>query len=252
MTEEFDEDVVFENSPLFQYLHDLGHTDFETCPIASQEEEYIDPEGDLTNPDNNPPKTLGGRFWRLAETLWTWSPIHQAAATRKLGQQLDSVFGQYSVRCILDQDVLLQEDVELIELLDPSLLTLSSSPSWIARSSKCSTQTKLHSQALFMGHSRADWPGSSAAGSLYHSWGPVVPGYSPMLLGSAGLGGAERGHALETWFHAESHPHPGHTSPDARPQWKDSDWAISQSSAPGAGDRGHLQRFHPGECGQLL
>lgn len=41
----------------------------------------------------------------------------------------DSVFGQYSVRCILDQDVLLQEDVELIELLDPSLLTLSSSPS---------------------------------------------------------------------------------------------------------------------------
>ncbi|XP_056878243.1 vezatin isoform X3 [Takifugu flavidus] len=129
MTEEFDEDVVFENSPLFQYLHDLGHTDFETCPIASQEEEYIDPEGDLTNPDNNPPKTLGGRFWRLAETLWTWSPIHQAAATRKLGQQLDSVFGQYSVRCILDQDVLLQEDVELIELLDPSLLTLSSSPS---------------------------------------------------------------------------------------------------------------------------
>lgn len=41
----------------------------------------------------------------------------------------DCVFGQYSARCILDQDVLLQEDVELIELLDPSLLTLSSSPS---------------------------------------------------------------------------------------------------------------------------
>lgn len=39
------------------------------------------------------------------------------------------MFGQYSVRCILDQDVLLQEDVELIELLDPSLLTLGSSPS---------------------------------------------------------------------------------------------------------------------------
>uniref|UniRef100_A0A3Q3BUP4 Uncharacterized protein n=1 Tax=Haplochromis burtoni TaxID=8153 RepID=A0A3Q3BUP4_HAPBU len=40
MTEEFDEDVVFENSPLFQYLQDLGHTDFEACPTASQEEEY--------------------------------------------------------------------------------------------------------------------------------------------------------------------------------------------------------------------
>ena len=30
------------------------------------------------------------------------------------------------MRCILDQDVLLQEDVELIELLDPGLLTLGS------------------------------------------------------------------------------------------------------------------------------
>ena len=41
----------------------------------------------------------------------------------------DGVFGQYSVRCVLEQDVLLQEDVELIELLDPSLLTLASSSS---------------------------------------------------------------------------------------------------------------------------
>uniref|UniRef100_A0A3B3TIN0 Vezatin n=1 Tax=Poecilia latipinna TaxID=48699 RepID=A0A3B3TIN0_9TELE len=83
MTEEFDEDVVFE----------------------------------------------GGCLWRLVEALRRWSPLHQAAESRKLEQQLDGVFGQYSVRCILDQDVLLQEDVELIELLDPSLLTLGSSPS---------------------------------------------------------------------------------------------------------------------------
>nr|XP_046234672.1 vezatin isoform X2 [Scatophagus argus] len=130
MTEEFDEDVVFENSPLFQYLHDLGHTDFEVCPAASQEEEeYGGQEGDLTSPDEEPQKTSGGRLWRLAEALWRWSPIHQTAASRQLGQQLDCVFGQYSVRCILDQDVLLQEDVELIELLDPSLLTLGSAPS---------------------------------------------------------------------------------------------------------------------------
>lgn len=39
------------------------------------------------------------------------------------------MFGQYTVQSILDQDVLLQEDVELIELLDPSLLTLGASPS---------------------------------------------------------------------------------------------------------------------------
>ncbi|XP_029317403.1 LOW QUALITY PROTEIN: vezatin [Cottoperca gobio] len=136
MTEEFDEDVVFENSPLFQYLHDLGHTDFEACPTASQEDEYGGQEGDLTSPDEDPRKT-GGRLWRLAETLWRWSPIHQAAASHKMGQQLDCVFGQYSVKCILDQDVLLQEDVELIELLDPSLLTLSSSAS--GSSSRAST-----------------------------------------------------------------------------------------------------------------
>uniref|UniRef100_A0AAQ5YF49 Vezatin n=1 Tax=Amphiprion ocellaris TaxID=80972 RepID=A0AAQ5YF49_AMPOC len=112
-----------QNSPLFQYLHDLGHTDFEACPTASQEEEYGAQEGDATS---------SGHLWRLAEALWRWSPIHQAAASHKLEQQLDCVFGQYSVRCILDQDVLLQEDVELIELLDPSLLTLGSSPSGLS------------------------------------------------------------------------------------------------------------------------
>uniref|UniRef100_A0A3Q3MR02 Vezatin n=1 Tax=Mastacembelus armatus TaxID=205130 RepID=A0A3Q3MR02_9TELE len=99
------------NSPLFQYLHDLGHTDFEACPTASQEEDYGGPEGDLACPDENPEKTLVGSL--IIDTMITH----------------DCVFGQYSVRCILDQDVLLQEDVELIELLDPSLLTLGSSPS---------------------------------------------------------------------------------------------------------------------------
>ncbi|KAM3587982.1 uncharacterized protein V6R79_018214 [Siganus canaliculatus] len=126
MTEEFDEEVVFENSPLFQYLHDLGHTDFEACPTASQEEECGAHEEELAAAERSAKKTPGGRLWRLAEALWRWSPFHQAAASQKLGQQLDCAFGQYSVRCILDQDVLLQEDVELIELLDPSLLTLGS------------------------------------------------------------------------------------------------------------------------------
>ncbi|XP_062415442.1 vezatin isoform X2 [Pungitius pungitius] len=113
------------NSPLFQYLHDLGHTDFEACPTASQEDEY----GGLTSPNGDPGETSGGRLWRLAEAFWRWSPVRQAAASRQMGQQLDAVFGQYSVKCLLDQDVLLQEDVELIELLDPSLLTLGSSAS---------------------------------------------------------------------------------------------------------------------------
>ncbi|XP_055368115.1 vezatin isoform X2 [Betta splendens] len=120
--------LLHTNSPLFQYLHDLGHTDFEACPTASQEEDYGEQEGELACPDGAPRKT-GGRLWKLAEALWRWSPVYHAAASQRLEQQLDCVFGQYSVRCILDQDVLLQEDVELIELLDPSLLTLGSSPS---------------------------------------------------------------------------------------------------------------------------
>ncbi|XP_064877651.1 vezatin-like isoform X4 [Oncorhynchus nerka] len=129
MTEEFDEDVVFENSPLFHYLQDLGHTDFEACPTVSQEDECGGGEGGTTSLQDSLSKPTGGRLWRLADALWRRSPFHQAASAHRLEQQLDCLFGQYAVQCILDQDVLLQEDVELIELLDPSLLTLGASPS---------------------------------------------------------------------------------------------------------------------------
>ncbi|XP_051248062.1 vezatin isoform X2 [Dicentrarchus labrax] len=192
MTEEFDEDVVFENSPLFQYLHDLGHTDFEACPTASQEEEYGGQEGDLTSSDEDPRKTSGGRLWRLAEALWRWSPIHQAAASRKLGQQLDCVFGQYSVKCILDQDVLLQEDVELIELLDPSLLTLDSSPS-----GSCSRASALPRPSLIARPSLWDMAGlvgltavllglCSASDGL---WSLAAAPWGLVMLGWVGLRG---------------------------------------------------------------
>uniref|UniRef100_A0A3P8VJ08 Uncharacterized protein n=1 Tax=Cynoglossus semilaevis TaxID=244447 RepID=A0A3P8VJ08_CYNSE len=29
------EGLIHQNSPLYQYLHDLGHTDFEACPTAT-------------------------------------------------------------------------------------------------------------------------------------------------------------------------------------------------------------------------
>ncbi|KAF3859349.1 hypothetical protein F7725_021748 [Dissostichus mawsoni] len=169
------------NSPLFQYLHDLGHTDFEACPTASQEDEY---GGDLTPSDEDPHKTSelsvrvmlplwcavvlrskGGRGFRWDRKAFGSSLCDQLPAAqiksepkqntfskavaygdwlKRCGDgvrisrlHLDGVFGQYSVKCILDQDVLLQEDVELIELLDPSLLTLSSSAS--GSSSRAST-----------------------------------------------------------------------------------------------------------------
>lgn len=129
MTEEFDDDVVFENSPLFQYLQDLGHTDFETCPLASGEKDFGGVEEDILSLRDRKQTNKKRKLWKVVETLWQRTPFHQAAATQKLQQQLDTVFGEHSVRCILDQDVLLQEDVELIELLDPSLLTLHSSQS---------------------------------------------------------------------------------------------------------------------------
>ncbi|KAM9845509.1 vezatin [Aulostomus maculatus] len=193
MTEEFDEDVVFENSPLFQYLHDLGHTDFEACPTALQEEEYGEPEGDLGSLDKDPQKTPGGLLWRLAEALWRWSPGHHAASGHKMEQQLDCVFGQYSVRCILDQDVLLQEDVELIELLDPSLLTLGSSPS--GSPSRAST---LPRPTLFATPSLWDMAGlvglaavllglCSVSGGL---WSLAAAPWGLALLGWVGLRGA--------------------------------------------------------------
>ncbi|XP_041636571.1 vezatin isoform X2 [Cheilinus undulatus] len=192
MTEEFDEDVVFENSPLFQYLHDLGHTDFEACPTASQDEDYGGQEGDAASLDEASQKTKGGRLWRLAEALWRWSPIHQAAASNKLGQQLDCVFGQYSVRCILDQDVLLQEDVELIELLDPSLLTLGSSPS--TSSSRANTLPKpsliakpsLWDMAGLVGLAAVLLGLCSASDSL---WSLAAAPWGLALLGWVGLRG---------------------------------------------------------------
>lgn len=49
---------LFQNSPLYQYLHDLGHTDFEACPTSKEEEEEeYGLEGDFTS-DRERQKTL--------------------------------------------------------------------------------------------------------------------------------------------------------------------------------------------------
>ncbi|KAI1888036.1 hypothetical protein AGOR_G00180910 [Albula goreensis] len=129
MTEEFDEEVVFENSPLFQYLQDLGHTDFEACPTVSQEEEPGAGGEEGSFPQDVPSPPREGLFWRLADGLWRQSLLHQGSVTESLEKKLDVNFRQYSLRTILEQDVLLQEDVELIELLDPSILSVGSSSS---------------------------------------------------------------------------------------------------------------------------
>uniref|UniRef100_A0A672GCL5 Vezatin n=1 Tax=Salarias fasciatus TaxID=181472 RepID=A0A672GCL5_SALFA len=104
---------------------------FEACPTASASRGPAPPLGREAAAVS---ASLGNfpcvsRFLCRLDGDGGFGPMQRTAASRKLEQQLDGVFGQYSVRCILDQDVLLQEDVELIELLDPGLLTLGSSPS---------------------------------------------------------------------------------------------------------------------------
>ncbi|XP_066213479.1 vezatin isoform X2 [Saccopteryx leptura] len=121
MTPEFDEEVVFENSPLYQYLQDLGHTDFEICSSPSPKPEKCTvTEGQQKPPTRALPKQ--GILLKVAETIKSWI-FSQCDKKDDLLQKLDTGFRLDSLHTILQQEVLLQEDVELIELLDPSILS---------------------------------------------------------------------------------------------------------------------------------
>ncbi|KAM9760410.1 vezatin isoform 4-T4 [Dama dama] len=134
MTPDFDEEVVFENSPLYQYLQDLGHTDFEVCSSLSPKvEKSTVTEGQQKPPARALPKQ--GILLKVAETIKSWilaqsnknddllhklvEPFSFFSDTRTV----DTGFRLDSLHTILQQEVLLQEDVELIELLDPSILS---------------------------------------------------------------------------------------------------------------------------------
>ncbi|XP_076776136.1 vezatin isoform X2 [Arvicanthis niloticus] len=120
MTPEFDEEVVFENSPLYQYLQDLGHTDFEICSSLSPK-----PETTTEGPQPPPARVLQkqGILLKLTETIKSWTFSSQYSKKDDLLHKLDNGFRLDSLHTILQQEVLLQEDVELIELLDPSILS---------------------------------------------------------------------------------------------------------------------------------
>ncbi|XP_036924407.1 vezatin isoform X6 [Sturnira hondurensis] len=121
MTPEFDEEVVFENSPLYQYLQDLGHTDFEICSSVSPKPEKCSvTEGQQKPPLRAPPKQ--GILLKVAETIKNWI-FSQCSKKDDLLHKLDIGFRLDSLHTILQQEVLLQEDVELIELLDPGILS---------------------------------------------------------------------------------------------------------------------------------
>ncbi|XP_010597701.1 vezatin isoform X5 [Loxodonta africana] len=135
MTPDFDEEVVFENSPLYQYLQDLGHSDFEICSsVSPKTEKCTATEGQ----QKTPVRTLSeqGILLKVAETIKSWISFSQCSKNDDLLHKLvepSSFFGDTrtvdigfrldSLHTILQQEVLLQEDVELIELLDPSILS---------------------------------------------------------------------------------------------------------------------------------
>ncbi|XP_043737599.1 vezatin isoform X5 [Cervus elaphus] len=121
MTPDFDEEVVFENSPLYQYLQDLGHTDFEVCSsLSPKAEKSTVTEGQQKPPARALPKQ--GILLKVAETIKSWI-LAQSNKNDDLLHKLDTGFRLDSLHTILQQEVLLQEDVELIELLDPSILS---------------------------------------------------------------------------------------------------------------------------------
>lgn len=122
MTPEFDEEVVFENSPLYQYLQDLGHTDFEICSsLPPKAENCLPTEGPHKPPARVLPKQ--GILFKLAESIRSWTFSSPYSKKDDLLHKLDTGFRLDSLHIILQQEVLLQEDVELIELLDPSILS---------------------------------------------------------------------------------------------------------------------------------
>lgn len=122
MTPEFDEEVVFENSPLYQYLQDLGHTDFEICSsLSPKTETCLTTEGPQTPPTRVLQKQ--GILLKLTETIKSWTLSSRYSKKDDLFHKLDTGFRLDALHAILQQEVLLQEDVELIELLDPSILS---------------------------------------------------------------------------------------------------------------------------------
>ncbi|XP_038612436.1 vezatin isoform X3 [Tachyglossus aculeatus] len=127
MTAEFDDEVVFENSPLYQYLQDLGHSDFEICSSVSRKAERCSSEEEQQEQDtqksSNCLSLQQSILLKVAEIAKNWISLPPFNKKDDLLHKLDVGFRLDSLRTILQQEVLLQEDVELIELLDPSILT---------------------------------------------------------------------------------------------------------------------------------
>ncbi|KAM6291707.1 vezatin isoform 3-T3 [Porphyrio hochstetteri] len=152
--------VAISNSPLYQYLQDLGHTDFEVCsPVSQKAEQCAAAESQKERSVLAAQKQ--GILSKLVEFFRSWFPFLQykknddilhrlsycprqiwhTGTGKNISSQCEDVknmeeklksnvceiedvgFRFDTLRTILQQEVLLQEDVELIEFLDPSILS---------------------------------------------------------------------------------------------------------------------------------
>ncbi|XP_064558158.1 vezatin isoform X4 [Zonotrichia leucophrys gambelii] len=114
--------AVIDNSPLYQYLQDLGHTDFEVCSSVSQKAEQC-AAAESQREQTVRAAQKQGILSKLVEFFRSWFPFPQYKKSDDILHRLDVGFRFDTLRTILQQEVLLQEDVELIEFLDPSILS---------------------------------------------------------------------------------------------------------------------------------
>ncbi|OXB76914.1 UNVERIFIED_CONTAM: hypothetical protein H355_002385 [Colinus virginianus] len=114
--------IALSNSPLYEYLQDLGHTDFEVCSSVSQKaKQCAVEEGQRERAVHTAQKQ--SILSKLVEFFRSWFPFPQYKKNDDILHRLDVGFRFDTLRTILQQEVLLQEDVELIEFLDPSILS---------------------------------------------------------------------------------------------------------------------------------
>ncbi|RLW06404.1 hypothetical protein DV515_00004598, partial [Chloebia gouldiae] len=114
--------IALSNSPLYQYLQDLGHTDFEVCSSVSQKAEQC-AAAESQREQTVRAAQKQGILSKLVEFFRSWFPFPQWKKNDDILHRLDVGFRFDTLRTILQQEVLLQEDVELIEFLDPSILS---------------------------------------------------------------------------------------------------------------------------------
>ncbi|XP_070559087.1 vezatin-like isoform X2 [Ptychodera flava] len=113
---EFDDDVVFENSPLYQHLQEVGHLDFETSPMPSSR----------PHPENKPMNTASNTWLdvmmitavALKEKVIGWHGDHHGIM---IEEEVNLQFLTSYTRDLCESKLLLPSDREFLDTYGPSL-----------------------------------------------------------------------------------------------------------------------------------